>query len=180
MGLDCHLMGYKHENVGWKSLSFNVFSVSHLETDIWGPSQMWTSNKWSEIPIRIELGPTHLTQECTSQVDLRLGWQVMILFLRHSCPLPSIILLRNIFNGIFQCLWLKKWYNSAPCGNDSESFIFHRNFFWFHNTVPAAEPLQQLSAGFGSHTDVGTSSASPWLVKWPWEMANLSEPVSQL
>ena len=26
---------------------------------------------------------------------------------------------------------LRKLYNSALCGNDPESFIFHRNFFWF-------------------------------------------------
>ena len=46
-------------------------------------------------------GPTYLTQENTLQIDLRLSWQVMILFVRHSCPLSSIILLRNIFSSIF-------------------------------------------------------------------------------
>ena len=45
--------------------------------------------------------PTYLTQENTSQIDLRLSWQVMILFVRHSCPLSSFILLRNIFSSIF-------------------------------------------------------------------------------
>lgn len=126
----------------------------------------------SRVPIRIGLSPIHLSQEITSQMDLRLGWQMVMLFLRHSYTLPPILLLRNIFWSLILSVYgLGSYIAQLLVRMAHSTFLFTGiSFDPTHN--PYWRTSTRVPTGFWSHTYLGLSSVLPLLVKWLREITN--------
>ena len=130
----------------------------------------------SQMSVRRGLGLTRLTQETdrpqTQFANDGTASETLLPPPTNSPPKKKVL------TAYFRCWWLGKLYNSAPHGNDPEH-ILHRNFFWSHNRILAAETAT-VPTSFWKRTDWGSSSALPWLIKWPRKITNHSKPASQL